>query len=325
LRVRHEHDRGQYAGRDFLDERPAGLYIEWLDPLPMKNSGSGYYSDGQLQGARSEWTGSTPYNPDSPGGNTINHMTTDGYEAVYAVPVAALIRDLGAETGDTATLGWSGTKVAFTSNQTASGSIARSGTTATFTWTSHGYAVGQEVRVTCSGAVDGGYNVTHNMVATGVNTLTATVSAGLAASEATVTLTTRNVEQILAAIPVPAGWMGLDGQVELALAFNVTNSANNKTFRVRFGTAGVASAAIPAATTVSTSESAEYRVSIRNRGASNSQVCHPSSMGIGASGADYATTAVETATLNYLYITAQAAAAANEEASLEAFNARLVA
>lgn len=298
------------------------LYIQWLDDAVVTGQ---VYDDIQLLGLASEWTDKTAYNADSPGGNTVNHMTTDGYEVTFAVPVGEFVRGLAASRFETQSLGWSGTKVAFTSNQTATGSIARSGTTATFTWTSHGYAVGQVIRVTCSGAVDAGYNVTHDCTVTGVNTLTATVSSGLAASEATVTLTTRNVEQILAAIPVPAHWLGLDGQIEGKLALNVTSSGNNKTFRIRFGTTGVASAAIPAATTITTSESAEFQFNMRNRGATNSQVSNPSSMLISASSVDYANTSVDTAVLNYLYITATAAAAANEEASLEAYNFRLVA
>ena len=310
----------------FLTSDRQALYIEWLDPLPVKNDG-GYLTDAQLLGAVNDWAGASRYNPDSVGGNVINHMVTDGYEAVYGVPVAQLVRDLAIDTGDTEMLGWSATKVAFTSNTTATGSITRSGTTATLAWTAHGYAIGQAVRVTVSGAADGGYNTTHDCVVTTANALTATVSSGLAASDANngaVTFTTRNVEQILATIPVPAGWMGIDGQIEISLALNLTSSGNNKTTRVRLGTTGVSSTQV-AGSIATTSESAEYRAAIRNRGASNSQICHVSHMLLTASSQDFTTTAVETSGLVYLYITVQAAAAANEEMSLEAYNARLVA
>ena len=317
-----------YPSIVFLTSDRQAMYIEFLDPMPVQAEG-GYYSDVDLlgDGTVGSWADAVNYNPDSRGGNRFNHLVSDGYEATYAVPVTSLIRDLATNTADTETLGWSATKVAFTSNQIATGSVTRSGTTATFAWTSHGYAVGQQVRVAVTGAADGGYNATHTMTATTANALTATVSSGLAASDTNngaLTFTTRNVEQILATIPVPAGWMGLDGQIEAKLAMNLTSSGNNKTTRLRLGTTGVSST-IVAESIATASESAEYVAAVRNRGASNSQLCHLSHMGLTASSANYTATSVETAALVYLYVTVQAAAAANEEMSLEAYNARLVA
>lgn len=295
------------------------MYYQFLDDLPVTQGG--VFNDADLQGGVNDWTGATVYNPDSPGGNVINHMTTDGYEATYAVPVAALVNTLADSDAQAEVLGDSTTKVAFTSNVTAAGSIARSGTTATFTWTAHGYAVGQAVRVTCSGAGDAGYNVTHECTATDANSLTATVSGSLAASEATVTLTTRNVEQVLATIPLPASWFGLDGQILVEALGNVTNSANNKTYRLRLGTTGAA-AQQGVATTVTTSESVVMQTRLVSRGDA-SQLWAPNFL-VGASSADALATAVNTTGLVYLYITAQAAAAANEEASLESYCVRLV-
>ncbi len=299
------------------------LYIQFLDPLPVSRP---VFNDRTLQGYRPAgvdvWTGGSVYDPDSPGGNTVNHMTSDAYEQVFAGPVADFVRSLHAGRQDVQVLGWSGTKVVFTSNVTAAGSIARSGTTATFTWAGHGYAAGQLVRVACSGAGDAGYNVTHDCTAVDANTLTATVSGALASSEATVGLTTRNIEQILAAVPVPASWIGVDGQLEIDAVPNFTTSGSSKTLRIRFGTAGVTSA-IGAATTVTTSESGSYLVKMRARGDS-AQVWQPAPV-TGASSIEPLTTAVVTTGLNYIYITGQAAAAANEELSLEGYTVRLIA
>lgn len=312
----------------FLTSDRQALYIEWLDPLPIADGGA--YTDDQLLGKVSNWAGSTPYNPDTPGGNVVNHMVTDGYEAVYAVPVAQLIRDIGTDTGDTVNLGWSGSKVAFTSNVTTTGSVSRSGTTATFNWTSHGYAVGQQVRVTVSGAADSGYNATHTMTATTANALTATVSSGLAASDTNngaLTLTTRNVEQILATIPVPAGWMGIDGVLDIDALYGYTSSTNAKTMRVRWGTTGISSQTLMSTQTAAAGNVASaLQFRVRNRGADNAQVYHsPATIGASATAVSTTSPGIETSALSYLYITGQAAAAANEEISLESYNVRLIA
>lgn len=92
----------------------------------------------------------------------------------------------------------------------------------------------------------------------------------LGASAATgMSVTGTSSETALATITVPAGSMGLNGIIRVTPLFSYTNSANNKTLRVRLG--GISGPAF-LANTATTSLLAQPIVMIRNRGVANSQV-----------------------------------------------------
>lgn len=116
----------------------------------------------------------------------------------------------------------------------------------------------------------------------------------LAASAVAASVTGTATETALATITIPAGAMGLNGAVHIYTVWTITNSANSKTVRVRFGGAGGTAYAALAATT-STSISDLRR--IRNRNSASSQVGAfnaGGSVGLGANGNALTTSAVDT-------------------------------
>lgn len=105
-------------------------------------------------------------------------------------------------------------------------------------------------------------------------------------------------ETTLATITIPAGAMGANGRIEVRALFSVTNSANTKTLRVRFGGTTFASSAVTAV------GSAPLLMNVANRNAANSQV---GTLGTGfgtASGAAI-TTAIDTTAAVNITITGQ--------------------
>lgn len=79
--------------------------IEFGDPLPILPPALNAYD---LNGYVSEWPGSVADavegNPDSPGGNTINHLKTDAYTMVYGAVVGDFVKQLAASRQDVQTL-----------------------------------------------------------------------------------------------------------------------------------------------------------------------------------------------------------------------------
>lgn len=59
----------------------------------------------------------------------------------------------------------------------------------------------------------------------------------LASSAVAIPLTGTTAETILAVVKVPAGAMGKNGRVRTSSLWSMTNNANNKIFRTRFGSA----------------------------------------------------------------------------------------
>jgi hypothetical protein len=92
---------------------------------------------------------------------------------------------------------------------------------------------------------------------------------------------------VLATVPIPGGTLGPNGVLRVSAEWSNTNSANNKTFRVRLGgLAGTSVRAIVLTTTLL------YRdmFQVHNRGVENSQITHnisssPTSTTTGALGA----------------------------------------
>lgn len=84
-------------------------------------------------------------------------------------------------------------------------------------------------------------------------------------------------ENALATIPLPANTLGLNGSVEILTTWAMTNSANNKTTRVRFsGAAGTEFQN----RIITTQAASQQLTSISNAGAANAQ----RGMGLGSPG-----------------------------------------
>lgn len=126
----------------------------------------------------------------------------------------------------------------------------------------------------------------------------------LAASAVAVPLTGTTNETTLATITVPGGSMGPNGQFEAVLHFTYTNSANNKTLRLKFG--GTTFWQVAATTT------ANYQVYIRvcNRNSNSSQVhftLTAGTSGLGQSGSAVTTGTIDTSSDQNILITGQLA------------------
>ena len=128
-------------------------------------------------------------------------------------------------------------------------------------------------------------------------------------------------ENTLATITVPAGSMGLNGEIEVDIRVTYNSNANNKTFRCRWG--GGAGTVVWGPTRT-TQLGSTTRIKITNRGAANSQV-HSSINNNDASTADGnagGTASVNTAVETTIVITAQKANA-GDTATLESYSAKL--
>jgi hypothetical protein len=130
-------------------------------------------------------------------------------------------------------------------------------------------------------------------------------------------------ENTLATITIPAGAMGPNGQLRIYTLWNYTNSANNKTFRVRLG--GAAGTQALAITHTTSTQFADMRI-IQNAGVENSQIFfdrgstpHPGSTSAGAN----TTAAIDTAAGTTLVITGQKATA-GEVLTLVSYSVELI-
>lgn len=87
-------------------------------------------------------------------------------------------------------------------------------------------------------------------------------------------------ETTLATITIPASALGANGQAEIVTLWSVTNSANNKTLKIKFGGSLVLS------TTLTTTSSDQIYTRIANRNGAASQVSQATSNsnGFGTSG-----------------------------------------
>lgn len=127
-------------------------------------------------------------------------------------------------------------------------------------------------------------------------------------------------ENILATITIPAGAMGLNGQLRVTTLWTVTNSVNNKVIRVRLG--GIGGTAYLGNTLTTSASAADTRV-ISNRGAANSQVGWQSGLGTGGSSSAVQTSAIDTSAATTLVITGQKATA-GETLTLESYLCELI-
>jgi len=145
----------------------------------------------------------------------------------------------------------------------------------------------------------------------------------LGASAATGASVTGTVtETALATITVPAGAMGLNGIIRVTPLFSYTNSANNKTLRVRLGGIGGPAFLSNAATTTLL---AQPIVLIRNRGVANSQVGFTAATfsSVGITTGALATGSVDTSAATTVVISGQLANT-GETITLESYLVELI-
>lgn len=136
-----------------------------------------------------------------------------------------------------------------------------------------------------------------------------------AQSAAPQSVTGTTSETTLATITIPGGAMGANGRVEVMALFSYTNSANNKTLRVKFGGTTMANA-VP-----TTSASYAASATIANRNSVSSQVAN-GSLAPGATGAAVAAATADTTADVVLTITGQLANA-GETITLESYSVAL--
>jgi len=141
----------------------------------------------------------------------------------------------------------------------------------------------------------------------------------LAASAVAVPLTGTTTETALATITIPAGALGANGWVEIEHAWSYTNSANNKTERVRLG--GLAGTAFHS-TVATTSASLRAHTRIANRGVANSQFGFVAAASFGGSSAASVTGAIDTSAAQDIVISGQLANT-GETITLESYTVKL--
>lgn len=103
----------------------------------------------------------------------------------------------------------------------------------------------------------------------GIGGVSVNVSYVLAASAVAASHTGDTAETALATVTIPANAMGPNGRVRITTQWSFTNSANNKTLRVRFGGP---SGTVYASNIQTTTASVRDQREIANRGVANSQV-----------------------------------------------------
>lgn len=125
-------------------------------------------------------------------------------------------------------------------------------------------------------------------------------------------------ETTLATITIPANAMGANGRIEIDVCWSYPTSANNKTFRQKFGGTTITQSV------VSTGASLRTSAFVANRNATNSQVASPNfAASFGASpSAGVTTMAVDTTAAVNILLTAQLANA-GETITLEAYSVKL--
>ena len=91
-------------------------------------------------------------------------------------------------------------------------------------------------------------------------------------------LTGTTLETNQAAIRIPANTLGTSGTLRITAQWTFTNSANNKTFRIRLSatSADTSAGALLGNSVQTTNSSAQGMLIVRNAGATNSQVAYQS-------------------------------------------------
>lgn len=145
----------------------------------------------------------------------------------------------------------------------------------------------------------------------------------LAVSGAQVAHTGNTTETVLATIAVPANAMGLNGAVRIWPVWGHTNSANNKTLRVRVGGTGINGTAFMQGVVTTTVVTSGHLL-VANRGATNSQMgSFPTTASFNASSVAMPTSSVDTTAAFNIYLTGLLASA-GDSVSIEGYLAELI-
>lgn len=141
---------------------------------------------------------------------------------------------------------------------------------------------------------------------------------GRSAPDASATASTN--EETLATVAVPANAMGPNGRLRITTQWSYTNSANDKTFRVKLG------GSLVSATIQTTTTWARIQSEVINRNSASSQRVPTQGTGftgLGSAGTASATIAVNTTQAQDLTITGQKASA-GETLTLESYLVELL-
>lgn len=186
----------------------------------------------------------------------------------------------------------------------------------TYTWaTLPSAAANNGLRVHVSDVGEGGSDWKSN----GTLWLPVNGSVLLARSAVAASVTGTAAETALATITIPAGLMGTNGQLRVTQLWTVTNSANTKTLRARFGgMSGIIYTNAP----LTTSGCAQFLTQIRNRGAANSQVGGISTGYVATSGSAVVS-AVDTSQATTIVLSGQLASV-GETITLESYSVELL-
>jgi len=145
----------------------------------------------------------------------------------------------------------------------------------------------------------------------------------LGASGAPATVNTGTAETQLASVAVPAGAMGLNGSLRITTFWTYTNSANNKTMRVRLGGAG---GTVYGNVVQTTSTNVQLTTTISNKGAANSQKAFSPSTATATTvpiTGTAITSAIDTSAATTVYISGQTATG-GETITLESYIVELI-
>lgn len=147
----------------------------------------------------------------------------------------------------------------------------------------------------------------------------------LASSGAAVSVGATTSETVLATIAVPANAMGANGYLRITTQWTTTNSANNKTVKVRFGASGAGTGGTALGDrTWTTFATYTHTQVIRNRNATNSQLGQdPSLSGVGLTATAHSTAAIDTTAATEIAITGTKANS-GETLTLEAYTVELL-
>jgi len=174
-----------------------------------------------------------------------------------------------------------------------------------------GYSSAVKIEITSAGLVEYDSGTAPSLSSSGAATPIILAQSGVASS---VTGTTS--ETTLASITIPGGMMGANGSLRITPFFSVTNSANNKTLKVKLGSTAFSSLA------VTTSATTTLLVAVRNRGSASSQIAM-SSTGVGISTIAPQSGSVDTAVDQVLTITGQLAST-GETITLEGYTVEVL-
>lgn len=146
---------------------------------------------------------------------------------------------------------------------------------------------------------------------------------GQSAVQLTLTGGVVNTETVMATITIPAGAMGINGRLRVTALFGVTNNANTKRLRIRFG--GLAGT-IYSSTDLTASTYLRAQAELANRALVNSQVGAPNSItsAFGSTAGSLITGAIDTSATADLVLTGTLVTANTDTITIESYLVELL-